>query len=103
MKDASKKIHNLIFKKCDPEGLNVASAVARELNLSKQSVARHLKKLEDEGLIQSTIKGRMKTSKLITFVKKDWTFKIAGLHEDRVWNENIKPLLGDLPENVQHI
>lgn len=103
MREKSKQIRHLILKKCDLEGLNVASTVAKELKLSKQSAARHLKKLEEEGLVKSHLKGRMKTSKLKTLFEQVWSFKISGLHEDRVWRENIQPLLKYLHDNIQNI
>ena len=103
MRERTKSIRNYILELCRTKVNAVASVTATHFEISKQSAAKHLQSLEQEGLVISTGSGKAKASELAVIKKHTWHFKLAGLREDIVWREKVEPLINDLPENVHNI
>ena len=86
---------------CRDKARNVASETAKHFGISRQAAARHLRALENDGMVISSGQGNIKVSRLRPLVEKSWSFPLAGLREDIVWRENLAPLMADLPENIR--
>ena len=70
---------------------------AESQRLSKQSVYRYLHILEKKATIRKQKQGRNNKYSLVR-IRNQFTLPIAGLNEDSVWRNSIKPLLNDMPE-----
>lgn len=81
----------------------VASRLAVEFGLSRQVANGYLAGLVRDGLVEAAGTTRARTYKLKTLAESDRSFEREGLDEDRVWREQIKPVVKDLPDNVQGI
>lgn len=84
-------------------GAGVASRLATEFGLSRQVANGYLAGLVRDGLIEATGTTRSRTYKLKTLTEAERSFERQGLDEDRVWRELVKPVVADLPRNVQDI
>jgi len=84
-------------------GTGVASRLAAEFGLSRQVANGYLAGLVRDGLADSTGTTRSRSYRLKTHTESDQRFDREGLSEDRVWREQIKPVVVDLPRNVLDI
>lgn len=101
MREKTAEIRSYILHLCRTKGRGVAADAARHFGISRQAVSRHIHALESEGMIRSIGTKTAKISVLAPLVTKTWEFQLAGLREDIVWQENLAPLLTDLPESVR--
>ncbi|MFZ2541274.1 MAG: DUF4325 domain-containing protein [Gallionella sp.] len=85
------------------DGGNVAARLAERHNVSRQSASTWLAKLKREGAITSSGVGRGVSYRFAVQAEVRQAYARAGLHEDRVWREQIAPHLDDLPPNVRDI
>jgi anti-sigma regulatory factor (Ser/Thr protein kinase) len=85
-----------------PEG--ISKLVADKFGITRQAVNKHFQKLTAEGALAESGKTRARTYKVAAIAKWDAHYRIApGLEEDRVWGTDIRPHLGQLPDNVLNI
>lgn len=84
-------------------GHAVAKRLADEFSFSRQTANAHLKTLVQENLIQAEGNTRARTYSLVTTHKSTRLYPCDGLEEDRVWREQVAPIVKDLPENVRDI
>ncbi len=103
MRERTTEIRDYILTACRDNALNVAADAARQYGISRQAAVRHLHALEDAGLVKSEGTKNVKRSRLVAVQKNSWKFKLAGLREDVVWQDQLAPLLADLPQNVRDI
>ena len=85
------------------DGSNVATRLAGQHGVSRQSTSAWLAKLKQEGLITSFGVGRGVRYQLAVLTNVQKTYKRAGLNEDRVWRELVAPQVADLQPNVRDI
>lgn len=90
----------LILRLIDAGNPHVASAAAEQLGLSRQTTAARLRKMVDSGTIHAEGVGRGRHYRLLPLVSVRQDYPRAGLDEFRAWQNDISPLLSDLPENV---
>lgn len=81
----------------------VASRLAAEFGLSRQVANAYLSGMVKDGLIEASGTTRARTYRLKVISEADRSFVREGLDEDRVWRELVKPVVADLPRNVQDI
>jgi hypothetical protein len=83
---------------------DIARQAADAFNVSRQAVNKHLKHLVDEKVLIQEGKTRNRIYKLCPLAEhvKLYSGK-SHLEEDVVWRNDIRPLLGQLPENVLDI
>ncbi len=83
---------------------DIAKVAGSHFEISRQAVSKHLQKLVAEGSLQHKGNTRNRTYKLAPLA--DWVTSYAlnsDLQEDIVWTKDIRPALGNLPENVMNI
>jgi anti-sigma regulatory factor (Ser/Thr protein kinase) len=82
----------------------IAAKVTQKFSISRQAANRHLKTLAGEGSLVSQGKTRKRSYKVAATASMTHFYPIAsGLEEDVVWRNDIKPFLGNLPDNVLEI
>ena len=90
----------LILKVIDSREPHVAVVASERLGLSRQAVAARLRRMADTGLIAAEGQGRGRHYKLVPILSVRKVYAREGLDEFRVWQQDVAPLLSDLPENV---
>jgi anti-sigma regulatory factor (Ser/Thr protein kinase) len=96
-------IRNRALALISGSGSGIATRLANEFGISRQVANGYLQGLVREGLIDATGTTRSRTYRLRTLAEADSSFPRAGLDEDRVWRELIKPIMGELPDNVRNV
>lgn len=93
----------LILDVIDSGEQHATSVAAERLGLSRQTVASRLRRLAEASVIKAEGVGRGRRYRLLPLfsVRKDYVRE--GLDEFRVWQDDVAPLLSDLPENVVDI
>jgi anti-sigma regulatory factor (Ser/Thr protein kinase) len=76
---------------------NLATALQTHFAISRATSHNYLRGLEREGVIRRLRRGHYG---LATTIRNFGAF-VEGLEEHQVWDDQLKPLLRDLPENVQ--
>jgi anti-sigma regulatory factor (Ser/Thr protein kinase) len=83
---------------------NIAAVTAARYGLSRPAVAGYLKRLVNEGLIETTGNTRDRRYACRDLVSLDFEVRLtAALSEDAVWQGQILPHIVDLPENITNI
>jgi len=77
----------------------IARQLQNEFGVARTTANRYIKAAIDGGFIHRISRGRYG---LVT-TKTELSYSIGGLREDTVWREDIRPLIGGLPENVDEI
>ncbi|WP_291994398.1 DUF4325 domain-containing protein [Candidatus Accumulibacter sp. ACC003] len=96
-------VDKLILKIIASGEPHVASAAAGRLGLSRQTIAARLRRLADAQLIEGSGRGRGRCYALVPILSVSKARPREGIDEFRVWQEDVAPLLADLPENVVDI
>ena len=81
----------------------MATLLGQELGLSRQAVSRHLKALENEGLVKAEGKTQARAYSLVPIQSAIQTYPREGLSEDTVWRDLVLPVVVGLPGNVVDI
>lgn len=80
---------------------DIARRVATRFHITRQAVHKHLRRLVEEGILTESGQTRSRTYTLAVLSQWHRSYPIqAGLAEDIVWVRDIRPLLGELPDNV---
>ena len=95
-------VRQFIMDKAESVGGGLCSLVMEEFGITRQAVNRHLAKLAALGfIVHSGVSGRSRVFKLAQLESKDFTYSIQPhLAEDLVWEQDIRGLLVNLPDNV---
>lgn len=81
----------------------VSAILGDEFGLSRQSVASHLKRLLQQGLVEAVGATRARTWRLRELERQERSFPRDGLSEDVVWRTLISPLVAGMPQNVRDV
>lgn len=93
-KHTSEDIRNFIIENLEKFSSGLVSAVAAAFEISRQSAHEHIKKLQEEGLIESIGNTKSTSYHFRKLFEESFKIKIEdGLAEDKVWREKISPLL----------
>lgn len=100
----TESIRRFIIEQVERDGNNLAVTVANHFDISRQSASRHIRALVDNKTLTAIGGGRSRhyalaQSEMITFTH-DLT---ADIDEFIIWLDEVKPCLGDLPDNVIEI
>lgn len=96
------KIYNEILDAVIHHPQDLVAYISYKYNISRQSISKYIKKLEDTGKIEKLGSGkgiqyRLKETRFV------FEFSPDGLKEDEVWLVNVKPNLPELKKNVYDI
>lgn len=104
MTDRRDKIRNFLIQEIHKGSPAIARAASQKFKITRQAVSGYLKALVEEGVVaaEGNTKKRAYTLNDLAHVK----FALAlspDLHEDKVWRDQVRPLLNDVPDNVLQI
>lgn len=102
--DKTSKIKDFIIREIPRHESDIVTYSAAKLNLSRQTIHYHLKRLIKEGKVIAT--GKKKGSRYFLKSAKKISFSLrvhVGLAEDRVLERYIKPKMKGLKDNVKAI
>lgn len=82
----------------------VASRAAQHFGITRQAVARHLRKLVNDGLIIAEGHTKARRYKLAILKKDLRSYPLnVDFHEDVIWSQDLRPLIGTLPARTLEI
>lgn len=99
----TKEIRQFILENVEVHTSDITSVVSTEFGISRQASHKHVRASISDGLISAQGNTRNRTYKLKPLVDFSIELLLAGLEEDKVWREHIRPLMNDLPSNVLNI
>ena len=104
VRERGEEIRRFILNHVVKHPAAVSKLAAEYFGISRQAVNKHLQKLTAEGAISETGHTRNRSYKLTPLVEWRKEYKISSdLAEDLVWSGDVRPALGQLPENVMDI
>jgi anti-sigma regulatory factor (Ser/Thr protein kinase)/biotin operon repressor len=97
-------IRRFIVERVEKHPRDIAKATADHFKITRQAVNKHLQKLSREGCLTETGATRNRIYKLAPLSTWLQVYEIVpGLAEDVAWTNDIRPALGQLPDNVMNI
>lgn len=104
MRTRSEAIRSFILKNVEEFGDDLANITAKRFNITRQAVSKHIKKIVMEGVLLEFGNTRNRFYRLAKVVDWKKTYPInSKLAEDIVWRTDVRPILGDLPDNIMSI
>jgi anti-sigma regulatory factor (Ser/Thr protein kinase) len=99
-----KAIREFILTSVDEHPSDLVAVVVQKFDLSRQAANKHVHRLISEGVLQAEGQTKSRVYKLVPLTLWLQTYKIVPqLAEHDVWDNDISPLLNDLPKNVRDI
>lgn len=97
-------VRRFIVEHIDKHPRDISRVTAERFAVTRQAVNKHLQKLVEEKVIAESGKTRSRRYKLMPLVEWSHIYPIAAHPaEDVVWTNDIRPALGQLPDNVMDI
>jgi biotin operon repressor len=104
IRDRGEEIRGFILQNIEEHSSDIGKVAAERFRISRQAVNKHLQRLSKEGCIAETGRTRNRSYKLAARVEWRKRYDITpDLAEDIVWDQDIRPFLGQHPENVLDI
>ncbi len=101
VREKSETIRRYILEHIDMYPSNIARIAADNFHLTRQAINKHLQKLVKESSLTVSGKTRNKMYQLVSILEQTYTYEFTTeLAEDLIWRKDIKPVLGNMPENV---
>lgn len=104
VKQRGEIIRKFILENVEKHPSDIAPITAAKFDITRQGAHRHVQNLVRDGALRETGKTKARIYQLQPVV--DWwgMYEIAkGLDEDKIWREDVLPLLENLPNNVREI
>ncbi len=97
-------IRRFILEQIEKHPGDICKVTAEHFGITRQAVNKHLQRLTAEHALSESGKTRNRTYKLSPLVEWRHRYEIEpDLAEGTVWVGDIRPVLGNLPENVMSI
>lgn len=97
-------VRRFILNNVEKHPTEISKLVAEHFGITRQAVNKHLQKLTAEGALSETGQTRNRTYRLSPLVEWRKEYQISPeLAEDFVWTNDVRLVLGHLPENVMDI
>lgn len=104
IKERAAKIRKFIADQVSDHPKDITALTAREFGLSRPAVLRYINAMIGEKVLAVQGKTKDRHYALELTVKQDWLMSVApDLTEDRVWREDVAPLLDNVNQNVKDI
>lgn len=92
-------VRAFVLKNIGKSGL--AARISDHFSITRQAVNKHLQNLVEEGALIADGNTRGRAYNLAPAASVSFHYRIGeGLEEDLVWRRDIRPYIGQLPENV---
>lgn len=97
-------IRKYIIRHVEKHPAAIARLTAEHFAITRQAVNKHLQRLIEEQTLIKSGQTQRSVYKLIPLQEWSKEYEInPGLAEDRIWSEDLKQVLGNMPENVLDI
>lgn len=97
-------IRRYIVDNVDKHPETISKLTAERFKITRQAVNKHLHRLVDEQILRESGKTRNRSYKLAPLVEWRQAYSITpDLAEDLVWSADVRPALGQLPDNAMKI
>jgi hypothetical protein len=98
-------VRRFILNSVEKHPKDLSKVTSDHFGITRQAVNKHLQRLHSEGAITETGNTRNRSYKLCPLVewKREYRMGASKLAEDQIWRDDIKSVLGVLPENVLDI
>jgi anti-sigma regulatory factor (Ser/Thr protein kinase) len=96
----TREIAKFILAHVSSHPKDITSFTAEKFGLTRQAILRHIKRLVEENLLIVKGKTRDRTYALKPIAEYSKDFFIVGLEEDKIWREEVRPLLPDVSTNA---
>jgi anti-sigma regulatory factor (Ser/Thr protein kinase) len=97
-------VRHYILTNVEEHPRDISKLTAEQFSISKQAVNRHVGKLIHDGLLSKEGRAWTITYRLLTLSKWSQAYPLTSpLDEYDVWEKDVRPVVGDLPENVADI
>lgn len=104
IRKSSEDCRKFILNNIEKFPAEIAKKIAEKFDISRQAANRHLQKLVEENVLAVEGNTRGRVYKLLPMVSFSKQYSLdQDLQEDVVWTQDIKPLLGVMPDNVMNI
>ncbi len=97
------EIHQFILENVEDHPADITSVVSAKFGISRQAVHRHVQKLVQDGLLIPHGTTRNRTYEVKPLVNFSKNLPLSGLEEDKVWRQNILPLMENVSPNILQI
>jgi anti-sigma regulatory factor (Ser/Thr protein kinase)/biotin operon repressor len=97
-------IRRFIVESVEKHPSDITKVTAAHFGVTRQAVNKHLQKLTGEGCLLESGQTRNRVYMLAPLSEWSRSYQIVpGLAEDVIWTDDIRGVLGQLPENVMNI
>lgn len=97
-------IRRFILERVERHPSDISKVTAKHFGITRQAVNKHLQRLTKEISLTETGKTRSRSYKLSALQEWRGRYQIStDLAEDLVWTNDIRPALGQLPDNALNI
>ncbi|MFN0299802.1 MAG: STAS-like domain-containing protein [Burkholderiales bacterium] len=104
VQDRGESVRRFIIGNVEKYPGNIAKVAAERFGITRQAVNKHLQKLVAEQALVQDGETRSRVYGLASLLKMHKNYALtANLAEDKVWREDVAPLLGKMPRNVTDI
>lgn len=106
VKSRGEDIRRYIIENVEKYPDSIAKSTAERFGITRQAVSKHLQKLTLEKILLDTGKTRARSYKLAPLMEWRGAYDVRSspaTAEDVVWTNNVRPALGQLPDNVLDI
>jgi biotin operon repressor len=101
IRKSSEDYRKFILSNIEKYSTEIAKIIAEKFSISRQAANKHLQKLVEENILAVQGNTRSRIYKLAPIVSFDKQYLLnSDLKEDVVWSQDIKQLLGEMPDNV---
>ena len=94
------KIREYILDSVEAHPQHIARMTSERFGISRPAVSKHLRSLIEGGFLEASGSTSGRRYSLRRILDESWRFKVDEIEEDRVWRENVRPHLQELPENI---
>ena len=97
-------VRRFIIEKVDKHPNNISKIVAANFGITRQAVNKHLRRLVAERAVVESGTTRNRSYRLATLLEWSHSYPLLpGLAEDVVWRNDVREVLGEMPDNVSRI
>jgi len=101
--EKTEQIRQFILENVEDHPTDITSVVSVEFSISRQASHRHIQKLVQDGFLIPNGVTRNRTYDVKPVAQFYKLLKLKGLEEDKVWRQDILPLMANIPQNILQI
>jgi hypothetical protein len=104
LKTRGEDVRRYIIDNIEKYPATISRATSEHFKITRQAVNKHLQRLIEEKILAPTGNTKSRTYKLCALFEWSHTYELTpDIAEDVIWTNDIRPVLGVLPDNVMNI